>query len=189
MITASAPESSVLARASKWLVIGYIQNATTLGFPSRRRRSWRNAINQDVWIWMGPREEKEVQMHFDSIFKRSVEMDGDALLVASSSDRKVLLEQQARSRGNFIRPGDPADIRATMSTLSYQRFVEFQEEFNRKRVAGDSRAFVGDFSQNIEARRRCSEVLPAVTTSSTMYSFSRDLICAGRDWQLEMIAA
>ena len=120
-------------------------------------------------------------MHFDFLFRRSVGRSGGALLVARSSDRDSFVEQQARSRGQFFRPGDQVGMRATISTLSYQRSMKFQKAFACKRAACGSGAFMGDFSQNIEAGRRCGEVLPAVTTSSTMYSFSQAAIFTPED--------
>ena len=172
MVKGSAEPPSELAQPSKWFVVGFMQNSTDHGFPSRRRRSWRNAINQDRMLWLGPRNARDVQLHFNSLFRRSVELDADCWLTSSESDRSAYISELARSRGNFFRDGEAVDLKATMSALSWQRFLGFKAEFERQKAFGFSGAIVGDCFQNISARKRVGSVMLSVTISSTMYSFS-----------------
>ena len=175
MIRASANPEGQLAKPSRWFVVGLYQNGTDLGFPARRRRSWRNAVNQDTMLWTGPRQEKDIQLHFNSLFRRSVELDVDDMLISSDAHRREYVQALARTRGNFFRAGEAVSLRATMSALSWKRFCSYRSAFEEhRRSARGMDAFVGDYSQNIQFRRRVGSVLPSVTTSSTMYSFSQE---------------
>ena len=180
LVRASVPAAPQLATVQKWFVVGFLQNSTDLGFPCRRRRSWRNAVNQDRMLWLGPREPARIQEHFNSFFRKSVEMDVDSLLISSDSTRRSYVQALARTRGHFFRDGEPVELKATMTELSWKRFQQFKIAYQGYKVKVLSRspaapaAFVGDFSQNIHARKRVGSVLPSITTSTTMYSFSQD---------------
>ena len=77
------------------------------GWPARRRRSWRTAVNLDTLVWLGPRDASDIQRHFESVYRQSMQTDGDIFLHISEEEHR---DYRCRRRGS----------RATMCEMARQ---------------------------------------------------------------------
>ena len=73
----------------------------TIGYPSRRLRSFVIAFAKARFVWMGPQTTAEVQAEYDSIFRRSVMATGDAYMNASPEEAHEEMKRLAAVQRNF----------------------------------------------------------------------------------------
>jgi hypothetical protein len=141
-----------------------------MGWPSRRRRLWRTALNQDTMIWLGPRKREEIQQHFLHFFRHTVELDGDALLVASDVEHMAYKSELAKKQGNFARSGEDLSPSACMTPVAFERFKVYDGMHKARKL---QTGYIADISQTVDAsRKRVGEILPAACTSSFFYSYT-----------------
>lgn len=70
-----------------------------LGFPIRRRRTFSAGISRERLVWVGPTDPDEVQRMFDGLFRRTVELTGEAYFLASPEEvRDFALTRAAKRR-------------------------------------------------------------------------------------------
>ena len=167
----------------KWFVVTLMLNSTDYGWPARRRRSWRTALNMDTMIWLGPRTHNDIMKHFNHFLRTSLELDADCFLVTPEEERRQQMEELAKAQGNYPQTGKPLEMKQCLSRSSHALWKKAGEKF---KAMADMHAFedphltemispecfVADFSQDIEKRDRSGSVLPALQRSSQMYSYT-----------------
>jgi site-specific DNA-cytosine methylase len=159
-----------MAGPHAWFVVPLILNTTDMGWPSRRRRSWQTAFNEETMIWLGPRKPWEIQQHFMHFFRHTVELDGDVLLLSSEEEHMSYKQELAKKQGNFARLGEDLSPSACMTPVAFNRFKVY-ESYHKQRLS--QTAYIADISQTVDAtRKRVGEILPAACTSSAFYSFT-----------------
>jgi hypothetical protein len=151
-----------------------------MGWSVRRRRSWRTAVNQDTLLWLGPRDQRGIQKHFEHFVRRTVEVDADVFLTPESS----MLEEKfraelARGQGNFAVDGACLPVQACVTPLTYQRLAAYTQKYME--MTPKPACFVADLSQNADHRSRCGSILPAACVSSTFYSVTKDRLFTPSD--------
>ena len=162
----------------KWFLVPLIMNTVINGWPGRRGRSWRTCVNQDRFVWVGPRDPADIQRHFLSLFRRTVELCGDDYIIATEEEEQGFRRSLAASRGNYLRAGQLVETKACVTAVAHKRFSEYAEEYTK---FPNAKCWIADVSQNIYARRRIGEILPAACTSSQFYSFTRDRYFTDKD--------
>ena len=164
---------------AKWFVITLVLNSTDYGWPARRRRSWRTALNMDTMIWMGPRSHNDIMKHFNHFLRRSLELSADCFLVTPEAERTKHMEELARAQGNYAQSGRPLEMKQCLSRSSHALWKKAEDKYTQMtnmlamldpNVVPD--CFVADFSQDIDKRDRSGSVLPALQRSSHIYSYT-----------------
>lgn len=145
-----------------------------MGWSVRRRRSWRTAINQDTLLWLGPRDRGGIQKHFESFFRRTVEVDADVFLATASStlEEKNFRAELAKGQGNFAPEGGCLPVQACMTPAAFKRLAAHQQKYAE--MAQKPACFVADLSRNCDSRSRCGSILPAACASSVFFSLTKD---------------
>ena len=162
----------------KWFIVPLVVNTCVTGWPGRRGRSWRTCLNQDRFVWVGPRDPKDIQRHFPSLFRRTVELCGDDYIMSTEEKEQQFRRSLAAARGNCLRVGQKVDPKACMTPLAHKRFLEYSDEYKKFPHA---KCWIADVSQSISARRRVGEILPAACTSSQFFSFTKDRYFTDKD--------
>ena len=150
-----------------------------LGFPCRRWRSFVIGVSRKRLVWEGP-EQRDVQEHFDILFRRKIVATGNVFLNASEDEVAEEMRRKAAIQKHFW-PADmdvgeairqavlcKADCDALMrEVLGIGSFVRFMKADACRAESDPNGPFFSDTNQNIEFTS-ASDLLPCEVRHGTI---------------------
>ena len=156
------------------------------GYPARRRRSYSVGLNNATMVWVGPSEATAVQKEFDMMFKRTCEMTGDDLLLASNADVSSWVKERSLRRQTLL-PSNHAELPMSeyMETLvspSCMLNHRVNDQLRAEQCDSLNGAFLCDLEQSAHRGTTPGPLVPALSTHSLIYSFKKQRLAIPSEW-------
>ena len=130
-------------------------------------------MNEETLIWLGPRNQGDIQQMFDHYFSKTACLDADALALSSEEEHAAYMATLTKSQGNFARASETLTPQRCMTPIEYARFEKYKELYAAHAASNAEGAFVVDLSQSME-HKRIGKFLPTACQSSKFFSFTKD---------------
>jgi hypothetical protein len=146
-----------------------------MGFPIRRRRRYTAGLNKQTCIWVGPSTQEDVNLEFQALFHRTLELTGDTFFVADEGqvlswvlDRTAKRKTQSRLPDTF-----GTNMETYFQALVPQGGVQRKSLYDalRQTEGGLAGAFLIDIEQNPHQGSVPGPVVPALCTHSDIFSY------------------
>ena len=111
-----------------------------LGWPVRRTRVFSAGVNRSSMVWLGPTDPDELQRHFESFFKCTMNVTADCFLVASDSEIHAEQRRLAKLRGHCVSADSSAVLMPKHQVYAPGQLLRFQG-YDEKRPTGSSTWF------------------------------------------------
>ena len=99
------------------------------GWPTARERRLSCGLSLAELVWVGP-SQAEIQMHFDSIFRRRCELSGKIFLQSPDQDIRNWVQERMKKRFRFqadVPTVGPEMWRQVLTPMQMQRVHEYRE--------------------------------------------------------------
>ena len=149
---------------------------TMLGWPQTRELFFGVAVLRETCCFTGSAED------FLDWFRCRVEVEGDSLLQASSTEVLAMMRERALKRGHHVPEGEMPPLNFAVSPSGMVALDQYSKLRDQK--SSRSRSFICDLDQNA-GFASCGSFLHSFPTHSSVFSFMKQRLCTGR----EMLAA
>ena len=157
------------------------------GHPARRRRSLSAGINNASLVWVGPTAATAVQNAFNTLFRRTCEMTGDDLFMATDREVFEWVEERSSKR-SWGRPLPSNYKELPMSEYlgalvppSGLRHLAINEKL-REEQGSLNGVYLCDIEQTPHRGTTPGSLVPSLSTHSLIYSFKKQRLATASEW-------
>ncbi|CAE7776435.1 unnamed protein product [Symbiodinium sp. CCMP2592] len=148
-----------------------------LGFPVRRRRTFSAGLCREEFVWCGPTDPSDVQELWDTLFKTSCVLTGDAFLAASESEVQAWMEARLKSRKHQMPPGcEACSVESLLGLIVAPGAVARKRKYDalrEDRMALDG-TYLCDLDHNPGFGPLAGPLFPAMDTHPNIFSYRKE---------------